>query len=465
VNARHGWYFTAPWDPISVRPRDALGLGAGANYFGNLLAPGLSNATVDARWITLLSWCLKGSHIAWRNAGGRELSRPEEQRTRYAWLRPLELLWIARTFQTDKQVTGQLRGQRAVKHWLDDGQRLDNFGMSPDQFRRYRQTGTYGAYRVVFRTIRGLTTGDGWTPGDTALKLARLVNDSLPRAARLAQEHLESKSRTRWANWRGGQEVRYWMTRGWSSWQTVGGYLPTPADAVRKPLPDEERWLLEETIFDDDSNRRVTAKVLAAAKGSASHADLCNVLASSSVLSRKIEPASLAPLPAFSRLADAGMNAMQQLWMEINHDQTRQAPAIAKLAQSTQLQTRLNELRENAADWLNLPSRKRFPWKYEYVATHLAETMRDAATTTGQIWALAKHHQQHGGGRRWFREQGGKLVTLIHDTGIGASHYGFRLRALCRLAAQCGVANMDRALDVLDSVRRQETDDGEDDTP
>lgn len=57
-----GWYFTAPWDPVLIRRGDALGLRAGADYFAELLAPGLSNASSDARWISLLSWCLMWSH-------------------------------------------------------------------------------------------------------------------------------------------------------------------------------------------------------------------------------------------------------------------------------------------------------------------------------------------------------------------------------------------------------------------
>jgi hypothetical protein len=79
MSEQRGWYFTAPWDPVPVRRGDALGLRAGADYFAELLAPGLSNNTSDARWISLLSWCLKWSHIVWRNAGGGDLSRRDER--------------------------------------------------------------------------------------------------------------------------------------------------------------------------------------------------------------------------------------------------------------------------------------------------------------------------------------------------------------------------------------------------
>ena len=49
------------------------------------------------------------------------------------------------------------------------------------------------------------------------------------------------------------------------------------------------------------------------------------------------------------------------------------------------------------------------------------------------------------------------MVPLVADTGIAASNYRFRLQPLCRLAAQCGVAEMDKA---LQSVTRGEFDDG-----
>lgn len=451
MSEQHSWYFTAPWDPVPVRRGDALGLRAGADYFAELLAPGLSNNTSDARWISLLSWCLKWSHAAWRNAGGSDLTRRDEQRARYAWLRPLELLWVDRTLESG-QTTGQLRGRRSVERWRRADRRLPNFAMSPDQFRKYRQVGTYGAYRVVLRAVPGFTTGDGWTPEATALALANLVNDSLPRATRLKQEDFENG--TKWGRWSGGDEARYWVERGWqSAWATVGGFLPTPDGAVRKRLPEEERRLLEPALFGAGSVRRVTAEVLAGATEARTHADLCDALSKSRVLSRMLAPASLAPLPAFTRFADAAMHAMRGLWHEINRDDAKQAPSVEKLARSADLRSRFEQLRGASTAWLRAPGRSVFP--HEQVASRLAESIRGAATPAEQLRAVARHHHEHGGGRRWFREQGGKMVPLVADTGIAASDYRFRLHPLSRLAAQCGVANMNSA---LDAVARRELD-------
>lgn len=450
MNELPGWYFTAPWDPVPIRRGDALGFRAGADYFADLIAPGLSNAASDARWISLLSWCLKWSHVVWQQAGGGDLSRRDGQSARYAWLRPLELLWVDRALESG-QTTGQLRGRRSVERWRKAERRLPNFAMSRDQFRRYRQVGTYGAYRVVFRTVPGLTVGDdGWTPAETTLKLATLVNESLPRDVGLKPKHFENG--TKWGHW-ADDEARYWVERGWpTAWAKTGrGLLPTPDNAVGRRLPEKERRLLEASLFRAESTRRVTAEALAGAKDASSHSALCETLANSSALSKKIKPGSLAPLPAFTRFADAAMHAMRGLWTEINTDDAKQAPAVNALVRSSELRIRLDIVRETGAAWLRAPRRSIFP--HHDVITRLAEAMQAATTPIDQLRALARHHHEHGGGRRWFREQAGKMVPLVADTGIAASDYRFRMRSLSRLASQCGVATMNH---VLDAVERNE---------
>jgi hypothetical protein len=325
--------------------------------------------------------------------------------------------------------------------------------MSPDQFHRYRQVGTYGAYRVVLRKMSGLTTGDGWTPADIGLELAEYVNDSLPRDVQLKQEHFENG--VKWSHWI-SNEARYWITKGWPTAlvKARSGPLPTPNSAIKKRLPEEERCLLEAVLFSDESIRRVTAEALAAAKGLSSHAELCEVLANSSRLSKKIDPQQLAPLPAFTRFADASMHVMRGLWSEINHDNAKQAPTVEALARSSMLRARLDMVRKTGDVWLRARGRDAF--NHNYVVTRLAEAMQTAKTPIEQLRAIARHHYEHGGGRRWFREQAGKMIPLVADTGIAASDYRFRLRPLSRLAAQCGVANMN---DVLDAVERTELDD------
>ena len=160
------------------------------------------------------------------------------------------------------------------------------------------------------------------------------------------------------------------------------------------------------------------------------------------------------------------MYAMRGLWDQINRDEAKQAPTVEKLARSAELQSRFDLLRDASVAWLHASGRSGFP--HDHVVTGLAETVRDAASPLDQLRALARHHHECGGGRRWFREQAGKVVPLVADTGIAASDYRFRLRALSRLAAQCGVANMNIALNAVaqpefNSVAAHEPDDEEGD--
>ncbi len=189
--------------------------------------------------------------------------------------------------------------------------------------------------------------------------------------------------------------------------------------------------------------------MLASAHSAKSHADLCDALARSKEIAEKLkfENASLAALPAFSRFADAAMHAMRGLWDKINRNGETQAPSVEKLARMPELKISFERLRETGEAWLRSPDRSAFP--HEHTVTQLAQAMREAATCSEQMRVLSRHHHDNGGGRRWFREESGKLVPLMADTGIAASDYRFRLRALCLLAAQCGVAKMDAALNAM----------------
>ncbi|SCC93599.1 conserved hypothetical protein [Thiomonas sp. X19] len=385
------WYFTAPWDPVPIRRGDALGFRLIADHFADLIAPGLSNGTSDARWIAILSWCLQWSGVAWRKAGGGDLSTRDGQKARYAWLRPLELLWVARTLESG-QTTGQLRGKRGVQRWLNlkERKRPANFTMSADQFRRYRQIGTYGVYRVALRSMPGLTTGDGWTLGDEGQKLAKLVNQNLPKSAQLEQEQFKS---TRWGSW-SGNEARYWVENGWKDWNCKSSrqFLPTPNEAILELLPNEERKILRAAIFDKDSTRLKMAEIVARAENAKTHAEICDVLA-------KNFPDTLSSLPAFTRFADAAMDAMRAMWIQINQNKDSQTPTIDSIAgsmKSNGLEPLLKAGREWCA-WLKSNQQSGFPKGHD-VVTALAESLSKAKTPTDQIRALSLHHEEYGGG-------------------------------------------------------------------
>lgn len=52
------FFLTAPTERILVQRGDPLGLRAAADSFADILAPGLTNRTYDARWLSILSWIM-----------------------------------------------------------------------------------------------------------------------------------------------------------------------------------------------------------------------------------------------------------------------------------------------------------------------------------------------------------------------------------------------------------------------
>ena len=155
--------FTSPWETVFVRKGDALGLRALADQFADAIAPEFSNRIRDGRWVTILAWCLARSQEVFHASTGRAVSTRSEQSARYAWLRPLELMWVARTIALarDDWRERSLAGQRSVQRWSESARSAPRFGMSVDQFLAYRQTGVYGGYRLAFRRWPQMTAGGG----------------------------------------------------------------------------------------------------------------------------------------------------------------------------------------------------------------------------------------------------------------------------------------------------------------
>jgi hypothetical protein len=82
---------------------------------------------------------------------------------------------------------------------------------------------------------------------------------------------------------------------------------------------------------------------------------------------------------------------------------------------------------------------------HERIVTRLAEATRKAAAASDQVRMLSGHHEEHGGGRRWFRKE----CRLWRTLASLPATIDFRLRSLCLLAAHCSVAKMDNALDAM----------------
>jgi hypothetical protein len=432
-------FFTAPWEPIIVRRGDALGLRAVTDQFANAVAPHLSNRIQDGRWVTILAWCISRSQDVYTASGERMPETQAQQRARYAWLQPLELMWVARAISLapDDWRQRQLPGRRKVLRWYeDDKQRGDNFGMSADQYKGYRQTGMYGAFRLAFRHWPGLTTGgDGWTPGPATHKLAHWLDTKLGTAR--PSWHLgsngsdtdEGSLNARSIKISRGKEDRWWRQH-WEQFDEGG------RAAINKTLPSlrtdhsvlPEAKLLRPLIFGADYSgrrRHDVACALASLKVN-DHLDLCKGLA------RKFpQDAAIALLPQFSRLADAGMEAMDMVAQVLG---TNATISITQVCRHPDAKRICAELFAAAKDW---PRATHFQMRHIESVDQFADTFV-SATPSQCIAALLDHHMRKGGGLRWFGLRS-QLIEAGSPGGSGSSRYRFRFWSLCRLAAQCGV--------------------------
>ncbi len=427
------FFFTAPWEPIVTRRGDALGLRNVSDLFAEMVAPDMSNRTYDGRWVTILAWCLCRSHDTFfASEKASEISR-DNQRTRYAWLRPLELMWVARTMQlADDWKKRPLSGQRSVKPWIDNASKKnDAFGMTSDQFRAYRQTGMYGGYRVAFRKWPNLTvSGDGWTPGEATQKLAKWLDRKLGKTTRpiWAISDSENLPSSRWGSWK-DQEHRWWLKE-WPTYAIQGtnaeqNTLPRPRNEFEQ-LPEAE--ILNPIIFGDDpsgAKRRSIAEKIEAARAS-DHQAICEQLGRSVP-----DDQPLRLLPFFSHLADAGMVAMEFVGKTLGSN-----PKIKfnEILSRGGVQSVCAELYEAAQAW---PRDTKIGLRFLESIHQFADAFDDNSPAA-VLRSLLEHHRQFGGGRRWF-VLNGDLVEPCSAFSKLPFRYRFRLGALCRLAVQCGV--------------------------
>jgi len=424
-----------------VRRGDALGLRALADQFADAIAPQLSNRVHDGRWVTILAWCLVRSHEVFHASGGRGVVTRAEASARYAWLRPLELMWVARTIglASEDWRDRPLAGQRRISPWYRDGKVFENrFGMTPDQFRAYRQTGMYGGYRLAFRKWPGMTVrGDGWTPGPTTNELARWLDKRLGAARPLQGNGDEDSLSTRSAKLNRGNEDQWWF-RQWATFDHGGKGVDENTLPRRKSdyaiLP--EAHLLKPIIFGSDhSGRRRLEVAREAAKSAAkNHLEICEHLAR--VFGKH---ATITLLPYFSRLADAGMAAMDLMAAELSRDSR---VALADLATLPSAKPVCEELMAAAKEWA-----KRSEMQLRHIETaHRFASAIPSARPTECLGALLHYHEAYGGGLRWFVLRNGQVEPRTPSR-AGSSSYRFRLWSLCRLASQCGVLrNMPPAL-------------------
>ena len=422
------WVLTAPWEPDSERRGDALGLGDIAEKFADILAPDLSNRTRDARWISILSWCLCMSENApWRLKGGYNDWNSDISRARYEWILPLELMWIYRTYKIKMEYKGfQLPGIRTIKKLIDDKMPIHkiplSFGLSNDQLERYRFIGIYGSYRTALRFLPGLTQNeDGWAPGEKAKLLAKIVSDKL---AFSVPESITAKA----------QADVYYRNR-WHNWHADGIYnrknvfLPQPETDVTF-LPKKEREILRDVIFGDDENGKRRKKVVGtiAHCKALDHKGLCKAL---STLDDKLK--TLAP---FANLTESALEVLSSIWI-LFRSFTINKPTISldEAVKNEEITAKLEAAKKSAVEW-----KKQQFGKDNELSNKLAEVLSEDSREN-RLRNLFQFHSEHGAGLRWMYIDNNNILPLLPTNSRGASPYRYRLWQLCRLAVQCGVIN------------------------
>jgi hypothetical protein len=427
------WFYTAPLDAFAIRRGDPLGMRAIAEDMADQLAPGLSNRTMDGRWISIVCWAVGQGYEAWRALNGHSSADsnalPKAAGEVYAWIRPLEALWIARTVHlTEDAGRGrQLPGIQAARRWLDHGESNDRFGFSESSYDRYRFTGIYGGYRVLLRNLPGLTVGgDGWRLDKVGQTLARSVQERV--------------ACTKFHRGKKGPRPRpedYWLRHfDWSD----GGVdsLPTVLAEDRK-LPAEERQYLKEALFstsDAAGLRRLNVLKAASASRASSRDDIFAEIAMA--LGRGKPLAEIALLSAFSSFADAGVRAMNACWAVVSKGDMNGTGfvRVGNLLGREGVESALDQLADAAARW-----KKESATSHSYpVADALAESILAArGKRRDQLLALVGHHAVHGGGLHWLAVENGQVKPLAPLRGGRTSEYRYRIGALCRLGVQCGL--------------------------
>jgi hypothetical protein len=430
------WFYTAPIDDIAVRRGDPLGLRSFAEGLAEMLAPGLSNRTVDARWITIVCWALDQGLSAWEvfRGDGSGTAAGDKTGDPYAWIRPLELLWVARTvvLTSDQGKRRQLPGVRSVRGWVE-GTGRDRFGLPLSSYQRYRFTGPYGAYRVALRALPGLTTdGQGWHLDHLGRQLAQVAHGKVecPRVHRRGRRLPEPE--------------RFWNEA--FAWDRPGSFLPTQLPTP-KALPYAERRPLFDALFSTDrvetagSQERIRRQLIveaAAASSAVTHVDLFDDLARS--FGNRTKTHELDLLAPFYQLADTGVGAMNACWTAVregNSTGTGFVP-LSDVLDRKEVKQALDDLASAAHRWKQETTSRRTTPAANALAEGILAAGRDRRK---QLQAIERHHRMFGGGLKWMAIEDEMLKPLAPLRGGTVNPYRFRVSALCRLGVQCGVIN------------------------
>lgn len=415
------WFLSAPDSVSQARRGDPLGLRNLNNEAADLLAPGLTNRTIDARWMSILSWALVHSDRAWKKAGGADLRTADERAKRYDWLRPLELLWVKRSVHIGGEGYQALQwpGYRSLRRW--DEARAD-FGMTERQRKNHRQLGAYGAYRVLLRTARFTRDGDGWTPDEHAKRLAKHVDEQLERDGALPR--IGRTADVDPASW--------WLQKGWHSWRAGASKNPillSPSTPIKK-LAAAERNVLADALFNDEARLRC-AEIVGASKAR-DYIALCEELAKA--VPNKGGDARLRSLGRLAALSSAGVDLLRATADAVAAGEDK----LVRLARHDNVVQALDAFVVASNGWTSARHTKRFESADE--ADRLA-SLAKARGRSALLNQFVDHHVDHASGVPWFARTDDTLLLDGARSGVTAGGFGYRLHALSNLAYQCGVSD------------------------
>jgi hypothetical protein len=246
----------------------------------------------------------------------------------------------------------------------------------------------------------------------------------------------------------GGGDKHGWWLRHWPTFERGGRRAADEYTLPRKKTDFgviEEGPLLAPVLFGDDlfgARRRAVARQVQNASAN-DHLELCQHLAASFE-----EDQTVALLPQFSRLADAGMELMDVIAAAVNKEGDVPLSTVAASSNVAELCAALNSA---AQEWR---SKARLRLRHIESANRFAKAITSARPREC-IKTLLEYHELYGGGLRWFVLRKGSVEVRTPPLG-NSSRYRFRLWSLCRLAAQCGL------LKGMPSVLRDDESDVED---
>jgi hypothetical protein len=149
------------------------------------------------------------------------------------------------------------------------------------------------------------------------------------------------------------------------------------------------------------------------------------------------EAARLVPLVPFTKLADAGVDAMIAIWQVARRASDGPIIELGELSKDRGVKVALDRLVRACEVWRKTPKLADASLLVP-VNAFVSGLIRNTSPSN-RLEILLQHHLSRGGGRRWFRLEGRNVLPDAPTSGDSATPYRFRLWSLGRIAWQAGV--------------------------